>query len=81
MRQGIEYAMSGSISPGPFDSEQLDPVTASIFKKTADKQNAFLFAWEIYPFFEFLVGEYLTKDHYEKYLSKFGSPLERAFRE
>lgn len=58
----------------------IDPCMAAILKLELDEKRAFDLAWEIYPFFWFLVDEYLNKEQTQASLKKFGSPYEKYFK-
>ena len=53
-----------------------DKSIADMTKRRNDPEWAREWAWEIYPFFEFLVDEYLTIEDYQEHIRIFGSTFE-----
>jgi hypothetical protein len=54
----------------------IDKVIADVTKRQNDPKWAITWAWEIYPFFELLVDEYLTFDDYGRHREKFAGKYE-----
>jgi hypothetical protein len=81
LEKELSDVRTGEKNAGKLNLEQVDPVTASIFKQTADEKKAFVLVWEIYPLFELLLEMYLDKSRYDKYLREYGSAMDRAYHE
>ena len=81
LEKELSEVRTGEKNAGKLNLEQVDPVTASIFKQTTDEKKAFVLVWEIYPLFELLLEMYLDKSRYDKYLREYGSAMDRAYHE
>lgn len=57
-------------------SPAFDNSIAEITKRRNDPEWARGWAWEIYPFFEFLIDEYLTIEAYQEHISQYGSTFD-----
>jgi len=79
IKKGIEDARSGKLQF--FDIPiAVDPSMAAVQKQELDEIRAFKLAWEIYPFFLFLVDEYLNQEQTKASLKIFGSPYDKFFK-
>ena len=70
------------IKNGEVELVEIDPVIDKVLAEATKRQNdprwAITWAWELFPFFELLIDEYLTLDDYQKQIERYGSKYDTS---